>query len=194
MRRRGERGVRKQRRELRVAPKQRSSLWKGEEFAASDVERSFGVCAQLSLQHRAAWQAVRLPRHNDDSNNRCPTRCAMARLREKRSFLLQAMPFMFLMAAGSWGLSRFLRLPTQVKDDRARRRKQGRAKFDLQQEHEARQHVARSHAVLPRHPPRLRASVAGAPRASPGRLRECTRAWSPQPEPQARGLTGAGIA
>mmetsp|Transcript_9903 Transcript_9903/g.32870 ORF Transcript_9903/g.32870 Transcript_9903/m.32870 type:complete len:88 (+) Transcript_9903:82-345(+) len=61
----------------------------------------------------------------------------MARLREKRSFLLQAMPFMFLMAAGSWGLSRFLRLPTQVKDDRARRRKQGRAKFDLQQEHEA---------------------------------------------------------
>eukprot|EP00967_Tisochrysis_lutea_P097728 scaffold143642_cov32-Tisochrysis_lutea.AAC.5 len=56
----------------------------------------------------------------------------------KPNFALQAAPFLLLMACGSWGLSQFLKLPVQMKDDRARRRREGREKFDLQKEHEVR--------------------------------------------------------
>jgi hypothetical protein len=56
----------------------------------------------------------------------------------KPNFALQAAPFLFMMAIGSWGLSQFLKLPVQLKDDRARRRREGREKFDLQKEHEVR--------------------------------------------------------
>ena len=41
-----------------------------------------------------------------------------------------------MVSFGSWGLSQFLKLPTQIKDDRAKRRKQGREKFDLVKENE----------------------------------------------------------
>jgi hypothetical protein len=54
----------------------------------------------------------------------------------KPSFAVQALPFMAMMALGSWGLSQFLKLPTQVKDDRMRRKRHGLAKFDLEKEHE----------------------------------------------------------
>lgn len=51
-------------------------------------------------------------------------------------FALRAAPFLFMLSLGSWGLSQFLKLPTQIKDDRAKRRKQGRDKFDLVKENE----------------------------------------------------------
>ena len=51
-------------------------------------------------------------------------------------FALRAVPFLFMISFGSWGLSQFLKLPTQLKDDRAKRRKQGREKFDLAKESE----------------------------------------------------------
>jgi len=65
-----------------------------------------------------------------------PTAAALAMSRRKPSFALQAAPFMLLMAAGSWGLGQFLKLPVQVKDDRARRRREGRQKFNLEKEQE----------------------------------------------------------
>ena len=40
------------------------------------------------------------------------------------------------MGLGSWGLSQFLKLPVQLKDQRAKRRKEGREKFSLHQENE----------------------------------------------------------
>ena len=40
------------------------------------------------------------------------------------------------MGLGSWGLSQFLKLPTQLKDEKRRRKKQGREKFDLQKEYD----------------------------------------------------------
>ena len=40
------------------------------------------------------------------------------------------------MGLGSWGLSQFLKLPTQLKDEKRKRQKQGREKFDLEKEHE----------------------------------------------------------
>ena len=54
----------------------------------------------------------------------------------KGTFASRALPFMALMGLGSWGLSQFLRLPTQLKDENKRRKKQGREKFNLEQEHE----------------------------------------------------------
>ena len=51
-------------------------------------------------------------------------------------FGVRALPFFFLMGAGSWGLSQFLKLPVQLKDDRAKRKKAGREKFNLEKEHE----------------------------------------------------------
>ncbi|KAL1520601.1 hypothetical protein AB1Y20_022177 [Prymnesium parvum] len=51
-------------------------------------------------------------------------------------FASRALPFMLLVGAGSWGLSQFLKLPVQVKDENRRRKKEGRAKFSLEQENE----------------------------------------------------------
>lgn len=55
---------------------------------------------------------------------------------KRNSFARGVLPFLALIAFGSWGLSQFLKLPNQVKDERARRRKKGQAKFDLDKEHE----------------------------------------------------------
>ena len=57
-------------------------------------------------------------------------------LRSSVGFGVGALPFLALLAAGSWGLSQFLKLPTQLKDDARRRKKEGREKFDLVKEHE----------------------------------------------------------
>ena len=53
-----------------------------------------------------------------------------------KTFMLRVLPFFFMMGLGSWGLSQFLKLPTKLKDDRARRRKEGREKFNLEKENE----------------------------------------------------------
>jgi len=39
-----------------------------------------------------------------------------------------------MMAFGSWGLSQFLKLPTQIKDDRKKRKIKGKEEFDLSKE------------------------------------------------------------
>ena len=59
-----------------------------------------------------------------------------SRSRNSPSFWGRAVPFFFLMGAGCWGLSQFLKLPTQLKDENRKRKQQGREKFDLQKEHE----------------------------------------------------------
>ena len=56
----------------------------------------------------------------------------------KPSFARNAMPFLVMISFGSWGLSQFLRLPTQLKDENRRRKKEGRTKFNLEQENEVR--------------------------------------------------------
>jgi hypothetical protein len=53
---------------------------------------------------------------------------------KKTGFATGALPFLALLAVGSWGLSQFLKLPTQLKDDRAKRRKAGKEKFNLDKE------------------------------------------------------------
>ena len=60
-------------------------------------------------------------------------------VKRSRSLAANALPFLVLIAAGSWGLGQFLRLPTQIKDERRRRQRQGREKFDLNKEHEVRE-------------------------------------------------------
>ena len=50
---------------------------------------------------------------------------------KKPSFAGRALPFLALIGFGSWGLSQFLKLPTQLKDDKRRRKKEGREKFNL---------------------------------------------------------------
>ena len=45
-------------------------------------------------------------------------------------------PFLAMMGFGSWGLSQFLKMPTQMKDARAKDRKANRQKFDLEKENE----------------------------------------------------------
>lgn len=52
-------------------------------------------------------------------------------MKARPSFAGRAAPFMVLIGLGSWGLSQFLKLPTQLKDDQRRRKKEGREKFDL---------------------------------------------------------------
>ena len=52
------------------------------------------------------------------------------------SFVGRALPLFALLALGSWGLSQFLKLPTQLKDERKRQRIEGREKFDLHREQE----------------------------------------------------------
>ena len=52
----------------------------------------------------------------------------------KQSFARGAMPFLALMTLGTFGLSQFLKLPTQLKDERRKRKKEGREKFDLDKE------------------------------------------------------------
>ena len=67
-------------------------------------------------------------------------RGAMARS-SNQLFGLKALPFLAMIGFGSWGLSQFLKLPTQLKDEQRVRRKQGREKFSLQQEQEVRRRV-----------------------------------------------------
>ena len=55
----------------------------------------------------------------------------MAAKKSQFGFTSRLLPFLALMGFGSWGLSQFLKLPTQLKDDRRRRKKEGREKFDL---------------------------------------------------------------
>ena len=45
-------------------------------------------------------------------------------------------PFLAMMGFGSWGLSQFLKMPTQMKDARAKDRRANRQKFDLEKENE----------------------------------------------------------
>ena len=54
----------------------------------------------------------------------------------KPSFGAKLVPFLFMIGFGSWGLSQFLVLPTRLKDDRIKRKKQGREKFSLEKENE----------------------------------------------------------
>ena len=54
------------------------------------------------------------------------------------AFLGKLLPFLSMMALGSWGLAQFLKMPVQMKDARARDKKLGREKFDLSVEHEVR--------------------------------------------------------
>ena len=68
---------------------------------------------------------------------------------KRSSFTSKALPFMGLMLFGSWGLSQFLKLPTQMKDENRRRRKEGRARFSLEQENEVRPPLAAPQASHP---------------------------------------------
>lgn len=56
--------------------------------------------------------------------------------KKRKSFASGAVPFLFLLAIGSWGLSQFLKLPVRAKDEAKRRKKEGRAKFSLAAENE----------------------------------------------------------
>ena len=51
-------------------------------------------------------------------------------------FALRIVPFLAMMGFGSWGLSQFLKMPTQMKDARAKDRRANRQKFDLENENE----------------------------------------------------------
>ena len=51
-------------------------------------------------------------------------------------FAMRIVPFLAMMGVGSWGLSQFLKMPTQMKDARARDRRANRAKFDLEKTNE----------------------------------------------------------
>eukprot|EP00965_Chrysotila_dentata_P222922 6193271-Pleurochrysis_carterae.AAC.3 len=57
---------------------------------------------------------------------------------KSNQFLLRGIPFLCMMAFGSWGLSQFLKLPTQIKDDRKKRKIKGKEEFDLSKELEVR--------------------------------------------------------
>ena len=56
--------------------------------------------------------------------------------KKKRGFASGAVPFLFLLALGSWGLSQFLKMPVRAKDEARRRKKEGREKFSLEKEKE----------------------------------------------------------
>ena len=43
-----------------------------------------------------------------------------------------------MMGLGSWGLAQFLKMPIDVKDARARDKRENKVKFDLAKEHEVR--------------------------------------------------------
>ena len=51
-------------------------------------------------------------------------------------FALRIVPFLAMMGFGSWGLSQFLKMPTQMKDARAKDRRANRQKFDREKENE----------------------------------------------------------
>ena len=51
-------------------------------------------------------------------------------------FVGPLLPFFALVALGSWGLSQFRKLPTQLKDERKRERREGRERFNLDREQE----------------------------------------------------------
>ena len=55
---------------------------------------------------------------------------------KRLSFTAGAVPFLFLLGFGSWGLSQFLKLPVRAKDEARRRKKEGREKFSLAAENE----------------------------------------------------------
>jgi len=86
------------------------------------------LSALLGTPREAAELGVSHTHHADESH--------MPPRKGSFDFALRAAPFLFMLSFGSWGLSQFLKLPTQLKDDRAKRRKQGREKFDLAKENE----------------------------------------------------------
>ena len=47
-----------------------------------------------------------------------------------------ALPFLAMMGLGSWGLAQFLKMPIDVKDARAKDKRENKEKFDLAKEHE----------------------------------------------------------
>ena len=49
-----------------------------------------------------------------------------------------ALPFLAMMGLGSWGLAQFLKMPIDVKDARAKDKREKKEKFDLAKEHEVR--------------------------------------------------------
>ena len=49
-----------------------------------------------------------------------------------------ALPFLAMMGLGSWGLAQFLKMPIDVKDARAKDKRENKEKFDLAKEHEVR--------------------------------------------------------
>ena len=57
-------------------------------------------------------------------------------VKQKRGFASGAVPFLLLLALGSWGLSQFLKMPVRAKDEARRRKKEGREKFNLAAENE----------------------------------------------------------
>ena len=56
----------------------------------------------------------------------------------KPHFGRTAVPFLGMMLLGSWGLAQFLKMPIDVKDARAKDKREKKEKFDLAKEHEAR--------------------------------------------------------
>lgn len=52
------------------------------------------------------------------------------------SFAKGALPILFMVALGSWGLSQFLKLPVRAKDEARKRRKEGKEKWSLAKENE----------------------------------------------------------
>ena len=55
---------------------------------------------------------------------------------KKGTFASGALPFLAMLALGSWGLSQFLKLPTRAKDEARRRKREGKEKFSLAAENE----------------------------------------------------------
>ena len=56
--------------------------------------------------------------------------------KKKMSFAAGAVPFLFMLAFGSFGLSQFLKLPVRAKDEARKRKREGREKFNLAAENE----------------------------------------------------------
>jgi hypothetical protein len=84
------------------------------------------LCSEVSRQHHRAAASTPLARRRPVMPPKQP------------AFVRTALPFLVMMGLGSWGLSQFLKLPTQMKDENRRRKKAGHARFSLEQENEVR--------------------------------------------------------
>lgn len=76
----------------------------------------------------------------DASKRRAETDSGERQMPPKSStqFGRTALPFLAMMGLGSWGLAQFLKMPIDVKDARAKDKRENKEKFDLAKEHEVR--------------------------------------------------------